>query len=99
MKNKKLGLLLYLKTNNLSSKLYVLGFFTYIIPIIIIASLDSPPTFISANLIVTISMSLFILGNLLSFLKKDKDDKSRGLNIAYVLGIFTSLLLRYLEKI
>lgn len=99
MKNKKNELVLYLKTNNLSSKVYVLGFCTCIIPIIIIVALDSPPTFISANHIVTISMSLFILGNFLSFLKKDKGDKSRCLNIGFILGLFTSLLLRYLEKL
>lgn len=94
MKKIKQRLMIFFKTNNLSSKLYIASAILYIFSLFAMCVIDYRPSFNLSKLIVSTVAGLIIAGNILSFLRKNKDNKSRYNNIV----IATTILIYTLSK-
>ncbi len=91
----KQKLIIFLKTNNLSPKLYAVSVIFYIFSLYAMLLIEYRPSFDLSKLVMTVVFGLIVIGNIFSFFKKDKDDKSRINNIVLAILLAIDLLTRY----
>ena len=95
MKNNKESLIIFFKTNNLSFKLYITAIVLYLVSLMVMSLIEYRPSFNLSKLIMSIVAGLVIMGNILSFLKKDKEDKSKYSNVVIAGIIFMYVFSEY----
>ena len=95
MKKIKQRLMIFFKTNNLSLKLYIASAILYMFSLFAICVIDYRPCFDLSKLIVCTVAGLVIAGNILSFLRKDRDNKSRYRNVVIAITILIYTLSEY----
>lgn len=95
MRKIKQRLIIFFKTNNLSLKLYIASAILYMFSLFGMSVIDYRPSFDLSKLIMCTVAGLVIVGNILSFLKKNKDDKSRYSNVVIATTIFIYTLYEY----
>lgn len=81
--------------NNLSSKLYTISVIFYILSLLAMALTEYRPPFNLSKLVMTVVFGLIVIGNILSFLNKDKNDKSRIANITLAILLSIQILTEY----
>lgn len=95
IKRIKQKLIIFSKTNDLSPKLYTVSIVFYIFSLFAMILIEYRPSFDLSKLVMTIVFGLFVIGNILSFFKKDKDDKSRITNIGLAILLSIHTLTKY----
>ena len=95
IKRIKQKLIVFSKTNDLSPKLYTVSVVFYIFSLFAMILIEYRSSFDLSKLVMTIVFGLFVIGNILSFFKKDKDDKSRITNIGLAILLSIHTLIKY----
>lgn len=98
MKKIKQRLMIFIKTNNLSLKLYIVSVIVYMFSLFAMSIIDYRSSLDLSKLIMSTVFGLVIVGNLLSFLKKNKSDKSRYSNLVIAITIFSYTVYEYFIK-
>ncbi|AJA46997.1 hypothetical protein CPAST_c08970 [Clostridium pasteurianum DSM 525 = ATCC 6013] len=88
----KLDLILYIKTGNISSLLYLMALLIILIPITIVFVTDVPFSSTFSKISINTAFAFVMAGKILTLIKKKKTDKNIFVDIGILIGIFMAFI-------